>query len=838
MAGSNISKADLNNLEKRFKGKNIDETLVSGLLFQSNKLSGSRQHLSHLHLKTRLMPDNPDSPYIYTAYEKAFGNKSDGTKRAESDYQIIAKIHRHTELPNMKYMLILRDLNTGVYTVEEVSHFESLTEMYGYMRPKTKTDDLDAGNIIRKGDFLYRSTSVDEFGNYRFGLNAKVAFVNTPQCVADAVFISDEFAKRATFHTIEETELVLNFNDVLLNLHGDSKVYKSLPAIGEKLTEKGILCARRKINFDLALSNLTDNALMNTLESDEIFKGKGRIVDIDIHVNKPEELLKSNDPFRQQIRYLYEDSLRYHKAIYDELDKILQNPKNKFTFHLKHYYDISRNYINNIYLDNNNNIIYANNTGTFEHIHMVIKIAQQRQLQPTDKISNRAGAKGVISVILPKDQMYRDEYGNVVDVCFAGKGIIGRLNISQTYEQELNYISGHIVNRMKEIENTEERFQYILDFIKKITIEQYETLKLYWKKLKVKEKEEFIQRIIDNGYLYIYQPPFHGNISLEGLANLYDEYNIKPGYARFKMVFPKGTYNEERFISEKEYNKMKQYSEYFMKEDGLLDKSMVTAETFKDSINKNNILESKDGNRYIKTDKIITKEDYQNHKKSNLIQKLHSGLTVLKDTFNEMNHKEFISTKVKSVITPNGDLIRDCRTIEPLIIAPVYVLVLKQISDTGFSARSLDVINHLSMPIKKNRVDTGIAHSNGPISFSFMNITNCSLRLTPEEVYRFKSIHGANPMMGELMAETLLLKDPFELHDLDVFQTKKVEYMDTAARMFHAYMLGLYIGFLEGKNPDPFEKYDFVEFKNLDKIYKRYKTINVTREQLIKDGFK
>lgn len=833
MASSgSISKADLNNLKKRFDGKGIDEMFLSSLFTNPNKLSGSRVHMFSLHKKKCIMPDHPEVPYVYTGYEKAFGKRSDGFKQADSDYQIVAKIHRHTELPNVKYLLVLRDLVSGVYTVEEVSHYESLAEMHGYIRPETKTDHLPVGSIIRKNDYFYKASSIDDHGNYMYGLNAKVAFVNTLNCVADAVFISDEFAKRASYHTVEETEILLNLNDVLLNLHGTKDYYKSLPSIGEDISDSGILCARRKIDFDLAFSNLTDSGLMNLLESDEIFKGKGKIVDIDIFVNKPQDLLNNTDPFRNQIKFLYQDQLRYHREIYDALLPIISNNHNKYTYNLRHYFDLSRNYISNTQLETTNNVVYATNNGPFEFIHLVIKIAQKRDLQYADKLTNRSAAKGVISTIIPKEYMFRDEYGNYCDVCFAGKGIIGRLNIAQVYEHELNFIANRIVHKMKNIIGVEERFSFLIDFINHISTEQATELKSYWKKLKHKDKEEFIQSIIDDGQIYIYQPPFDGNITLEQMEALYDHYEIEPGYARFKMKFKKEKYHHKKYMSEAEFNRNQMMLNYLYDEE-VSQRQSLTIDKYIEAVRNNDILTRDDGLKFVKSDVIYdASARYRSYTKTNLWERIAKEVEVVKSVFTEMNSKEFNSTKTRTMIDENGDIIKDFRTIRKMIIAPIYVLLLKQIADTGFSARSLDAVNHLGTPIKKGKIDIGYAYNNSPIAFSFMDICNTAIRVPIEIVHRFKSMTASNPELRQEMAEVLLTRDPLKLHDL---ATKVEETYDVPARMLKAYFWGLYIGFLEGHEKDPFAKYDSPEYFDLNRVFNKYHTIDVDPKTIRKD---
>ena len=75
-----------------------------------------------------------------------------------------------------------------------------------------------------------------------------------------------------------------------------------------------------------------------------------------------------------------------------------------------------------------------------------ISIAQTRKIQVGDKMAGRHGNKGVISVILPEEEMPFLEDGTPIDIVLNPLGIISRMNIGQILEthlglaaKELNY---------------------------------------------------------------------------------------------------------------------------------------------------------------------------------------------------------------------------------------------------------------------------------------------------------------------------------------------------------------------------------------------------------------
>jgi DNA-directed RNA polymerase subunit beta' len=61
-------------------------------------------------------------------------------------------------------------------------------------------------------------------------------------------------------------------------------------------------------------------------------------------------------------------------------------------------------------------------------------IKTEEPAQVGDKLSNRAGGKGIIVNILPDNEMIRDKEGNPLDVLFNPGGVAGRVNPGQLYE--------------------------------------------------------------------------------------------------------------------------------------------------------------------------------------------------------------------------------------------------------------------------------------------------------------------------------------------------------------------------------------------------------------------
>ncbi len=82
-----------------------------------------------------------------------------------------------------------------------------------------------------------------------------------------------------------------------------------------------------------------------------------------------------------------------------------------------------------------------------------VYLAIKRRIQPGDKMAGRHGNKGVISVIMPIEDMPHDEHGTPVDIVLNPLGVPSRMNVGQILETHLGLAAkglGEKINRMLE----------------------------------------------------------------------------------------------------------------------------------------------------------------------------------------------------------------------------------------------------------------------------------------------------------------------------------------------------------------------------------------------------
>jgi DNA-directed RNA polymerase beta subunit len=74
-------------------------------------------------------------------------------------------------------------------------------------------------------------------------------------------------------------------------------------------------------------------------------------------------------------------------------------------------------------------------------VQKVVKVylAVKRRIQPGDKMAGRHGNKGVVSVIMPVEDMPHDENGEPVDIVLNPLGVPSRMNVGQILETHLGW---------------------------------------------------------------------------------------------------------------------------------------------------------------------------------------------------------------------------------------------------------------------------------------------------------------------------------------------------------------------------------------------------------------
>lgn len=557
---------ELEVMDEKFSGDNMVQMLGMSTLNWMN-VDSSRQLMFNSHIKQLLTLVNPDVPRIQTGFENSIGAYSKAYKKMEGTWEVKDIIQKFPEIPNSHiYTVVFYNKKEDLYEMIEAPIAESLTEKFGYAYNISRMDNLKVGDKI-KDEIIYKSTSFDDQMNYRLGKNATVFYSTSTDTLEDALVVRKGWADSIRSVEIDSVQVSVNTNEVLVNLYGDSKNYRTFPNIGEEVNN-ALLCAVRVINNDHLLYDFQKNMMMTTMDTDaEYYVSKhAEVYDIDVYYNGDKEF--PDNLFYQQIKYYYEAGNEYARKLYRWADDIKKSGS-KYTDNITH--------IRSRYMHwNDKEYKWKNKDRAFANMIIQFKVRALVPLEYGSKITGRFGNKGVVSGIVDTDRIdlertlgemlasntdlspdeiakytsniqvvddermpYADD--RPIDLLLNSSGAIRRLNPGQLCEVETNFIGEELRKKICQTEGIEAKAELAFKFLDIISskeatffrnmYEGYEKNVLVnrhnFKFMAEDSKKAFIEDIEKNGF-YIVRPP-HKPILYKDVMNLYEAFPfIKP----------------------------------------------------------------------------------------------------------------------------------------------------------------------------------------------------------------------------------------------------------------------------------------------------------------------
>jgi len=136
-----------------------------------------------------------------------------------------------------------------------------------------------------------------------------------------------------------------------------------------------------------------------------------------------------------------------------------------------------------------------------------VYVAVKRKLQPGDKMAGRHGNKGVISVIVPEEDMPYTEDGTPVDICLNPLGVPSRMNIGQIFEIHMGWAASELGKRLDEMVKAKAK----ADDVRKFMLDIYAEDKSACTTIKAMSAEEvFDEAELLKGGVPIATPVFDG----------------------------------------------------------------------------------------------------------------------------------------------------------------------------------------------------------------------------------------------------------------------------------------------------------------------------------------
>lgn len=513
-------KEKLLDADRRLKGSPSVVGMSSLTHFKYN--NSTRTQMFTAHINQMLNQPDPDFPGVMTGAENTVGRNSSGYKKLKSDIEIYRKVVKYGDLLEVPfvYQLFYWDKTKNRYDVYTRKPAEDLGQNYGYLYNNEKIDSIEVGDSVPKGTVLAKSTSYDEYMNYRFGSNLNTMYTLEPFTSEDAAIISKHASiKLSTIHS-EKIGWGWNTNDIPLNLFGDDEHYLPLQKLGGYV-EGNIAASRPKINeqmlFDLSHRNLS---LIRDGDRSVLYNGYGQIVDYDIYCNNPDI---PDNSFNHEILELLESQNKYWKEIQDVCQEIIDSGKD-YTSKIDRLYDRSLKFI-----DSNPNRKWNNGNSVFGNIEFRAHIVEISPLSEGGKFTARFGNKSVVSKVVPDADMPFSADGKRVDVMLNLLAITNRTTGFVPHEMEINWITELAVDKMKAMETLAEREELYFDILGSFNKEQCAYFHKKYTRLTKKEKESFMDEVMKRGFV-IYVDSINEDESIFfKIRKLYEKYDwIKP----------------------------------------------------------------------------------------------------------------------------------------------------------------------------------------------------------------------------------------------------------------------------------------------------------------------
>ena len=471
------------------------------------------------------------------------------------------------------------------------------------------------------------------------------------------------------------------------------------------------------------------------------------------------------------------------------------------------------------------------------------------------KLTNRCGAKAVIGKIWPKENMPVDENGTRADVICSAAGLIGRTNPDQLFEQLINFISDEVLRRMKKCKTTEESAQLLIKYLKDMSPEWGEYTEGFYKSRTKQEKEEFLNNLYNSKLgIMMYNPPAYNSIGWEKLKKITKDYKIKVGKVKMCRSYKVSKEIADMYDTTENIENVKNFMNNFVFDSStkVLKKKDKNGKVIKETITE--IAEFGLDKLFEKNPLKLSKKEYEENKWTDnyIWSENETGVQSLVDDYKpeEMtdyveniqaleslwNREEFLESQIKESTfdttksrvfrKDETTLVREFTSRYPVIIADVYMMLLKQMPDAAFSARSLGTVTPLGLPNKSiKRAEIGKPYGDTCNQIGDMENTDLKNLVDPEKVARFFAVQSTNPALRSEMARQLLFEDPRHLHDIPINDDEITDTIPAKELAQYLSAIGLEIADIE--NEDPYEFLDGIKYRSLPELMKK---VGVTPE--------
>jgi len=366
---------------------------------------------------------------------------------------------------------------------------------------------VTCGDIINKNDILADGPATD-LGELALGHNLFTAFMPwNGYNFEDSIIISEQVVKKHKFTSIHIEELICIARDLKL---GPEEITSDIPNVSDSslsnLDESGIISIGAEVNpGDILVGKVTQKGESQLTPEEKLLQAifgekasdvkdsslrvptgiKGTVTDIQIFtregVKKDLRTLEiEKNKFNNIKQDLYDELRLLKDDIHTKLKNLYINEKNKNpstdislsnldNYNIKQLLNIKTE---NIEVNKNKSVIELNYNTLINNYEEKIKIKEskikqgdelapgilkivkisiaiKRNIQPGDKVSGRHGNKGVVSIIVPLEDMPHLDDGSPIDIILNPLGVPSRMNVGQVLETHLGWAAKKLGKKIK-----------------------------------------------------------------------------------------------------------------------------------------------------------------------------------------------------------------------------------------------------------------------------------------------------------------------------------------------------------------------------------------------------
>ena len=456
----------------------------------------TRLQMAASQMRQSIMLREFDAPLIASGCEGLYTKNTQFVKIAKKSGEVV-----HID---KEYIIVVYDDNdTDIF---DIRYRKIYVEHMDFMNIYVKSGDkFKAGDILAESNFC-------KDGNINIGKNLLTGvMVHYGNNYEDGISISDRLVEEDILTSIHYKDLsfTLSPDKVLLSLSNEK--YKPLPDELETVPAGNPYAILQKLNSDEFYSpfseNITLKAHKNYIISEVNLFGNTWNEEVPQYKEWIEERLTQQQDKEKYLQKVLKDVMSKEQVI----KTIKEHSLDKFSFVGK----------------------YQQKSEKVNGVLVEMFGVYFRRVKVGDKMANRHGNKGVISIIVPHEDMPQLPDGRHLDICINPLGIISRMNIGQLYEMHLAMAVDALKRSMMEMLNQDITQKNIRDYLLKF-IQIIDSTEEGWY---YKQFSEQLPKIITSDFienLTVIQAPFQSC----GLEQIEEVMKLTGADFKYKLYEP------------------------------------------------------------------------------------------------------------------------------------------------------------------------------------------------------------------------------------------------------------------------------------------------------------